>query len=120
MNNIRISVFPKEQGVIFYKKFQLILKALHECGKFQLILKPLHECGMYDIYEQRKCFTGMKKNAKFDILILRLAEALYSTVSYNKNMSFWPACLDRCGKIKKFWCETLSVLSKPVRTNSYG
>ena len=58
---------------------------------------------MYDIYEQRKCFTGMKKkDAKFDILILRLAAALYSTVSYNKNMSFWPACLDRCGQIKKF------------------
>ena len=76
---------------------------------------------MYGIYEQRKCFTGMKKtDAKFDILILRLAAALYSTVSYYKNMSFWPACLDRCGRIKTFWCETLSVLLKPVRTNSYG
>ena len=77
---------------------------------------------MYDIYEQRKCFTGMKKktDAKFDILILRLAAALSSTVSYNQNMSLWPACLGRCGQIKKFGCETLSVLSKPVRTNSYG
>ena len=46
---------------------------------------------MYDIYEQGKCFTGMKKktDAKLDILILRLAAALYSTVSYNKNISFW-------------------------------
>ena len=39
-------------------------------------------------------------DAKFDILILRLAAALYSTVSYNKNRSFWPAFLDRCGQKK--------------------
>ena len=43
-----------------------------------------------------------KTDAKFDSLILRLESALYSTVSYNKNMSFWPACLDRCGQIKNF------------------
>ena len=43
-----------------------------------------------------------KTDAKFNIQILRLAAALYSTVSYNKNISFWPACLDRCGQIKMF------------------
>ena len=68
----------------------------------------------YDIYQQRKCFTWMKKetDVKFDIdSDNRLAAALYSTVSYNKNMSFWPACLGRCGQIKKFKQGTSSVLS---------
>ena len=51
-------------------------------------------------------------------LISRLAEALYSTVSWNKNMPFWPACLG--SQIKKFWCETSSVFSKLMRTNSCG
>ena len=27
-------------------------------------------------------------------------------------MSFWPACLGRCGQIKQFWRETLSVFFK--------
>ena len=81
----------------------------------------------YDIYEQRKCFTGMKKqDAKFDIAhnsdIKTCSSIIFHSKLYvysNKNMSFWPACLGRCGQIKKFCCETLSVLSKLVRTNLY-
>ena len=49
----------------------------------------------------------MKKetDAKFDIDsdIKTCSSTIFSTVSYNKNMSFWPACLGRCGQIKKFW-----------------
>ena len=76
---------------------------------------------MYGICEQTKCFPGMKKKLMLNLilsLISRLAEALYSTVSQNKNMSFWPACLG--SQIKKFWCETSSVFSKLTRTNLCG
>ena len=61
---------------------------------------------MYDIYHQRKCFTGMKKetDAKFDIDsdIKTCSSTIFHSKLY-KNMSFWPACLGRCGQIKKFW-----------------
>ena len=43
------------------------------------------------------------------ILTLRLAAALYFIVSYNKNISFWPACLGICGKIKSFGVNIVSV-----------
>ena len=59
----------------------------------------------YGVCEQRKCFPEMKKKLMLNlisIVILRLAAALYFMVSYNKNMSFWPACLGRCGQIKNF------------------
>ena len=52
------------------------------------------------------------------ILISRLASALYSMVSCNKNMSFWPACLGICGQIKCFGVNIVSTSktseNKPV------
>ena len=52
------------------------------------------------------------------ILILRFAAALYSMVSYNKNMSFRPACLGICGQIKRFGVNIVSTSktskNKPV------
>ena len=72
----------------------------------------------YGICEQRKYFPGMKKKLMLNlilILILRLAAALYSMV---KNMTFWPACLGRCGQIKSFGVNIVSVFktseNKPV------
>ena len=59
-----------------------------------------------------------KTDAKFDIKSdIKTCRSIIF-YSKNKNMSFWPACLG--SQMNKFWCETSSVFSKLMRTNSCG
>ena len=60
-----------------------------------------------------------KSDAKFDIKSdIKSCRSIIFHSKLEQNMSFWPACLG--SQIKKFWCETSSVFSKLMRTNSCG
>ena len=61
----------------------------------------------YDMYQQRKCFTGMKKetDAKFDIDsdIKTCSSTIFHSKLQQKHVILASMLIGRCGQIKKFW-----------------